>query len=153
MRLIGVARLGRDAEVRYTSGQNSTAVANLSLAFNYGQKDQQTGNRPTQWVDASLWGKQAEALADWLVKGREVFVDCDDVHIETYEGRNGQGHKLVARVQAIQLVGEKMDKQTGGQTQVGGGQQRSSAAAQRQAPAPAAKPQQGFDDMDDDVPF
>jgi single-strand DNA-binding protein len=151
MRLIGVARLGRDAEVRYTQGQNSTAVANLSLAFNYGMKDQQTGNRPTQWVEASLWGKQAEALAEWLVKGREVFVDCDDVHIETYEGRNGPGQKLVARVQAIQLVGEKMDKQAGGQSQGGGQQSR--------APAPAPAPRQNAArapvPMDDDseIPF
>ena len=33
----GMARLGRDAELRYTP--NGDAVCNLSLAFSYGKKD------------------------------------------------------------------------------------------------------------------
>lgn len=151
MRLIGVARLGRDAEVRFTP--NGTAVANLSLAFNYGMKDQ-SGNKPTQWVDASLWGKVAEALSEYLRKGQQVFVDCDDVHIETYQGRNGEGHKLVARVQSIELVGSRPEGQQGGGQQAPAAQQRQPAAQQPpQRQAQATKNPAGFDDMDDDIPF
>lgn len=144
MRLIGVARLGKDAEVKFT--QSGTAVANLSLAYNHGMKGAD-GKKPTQWVEASLWGKQAEALAEWLVKGQQVFVDCDDVHIETYEGRNGTGHKLVARVQSLELVG--------GAPQSTGAPQGQRPAAQpqgqqRQAPAARPAPQT---DMDEDIPF
>ena len=155
MQLIGLARLGRDAEAPRTAG--STVVTNLSLAFNYGQKDQQTGNRPTQWVDASLWGPQAERLQQYLTKGKLLCVTLDDVHIETYQGRNGEGHKLVGKVSKLDFAGGNEQRQEG----------PAPAPSRAPAPAPAARnayadargKQQptgagsGFDDMDSDIPF
>jgi single-strand DNA-binding protein len=133
MKTIGLARLGGDAEIRYTPGGD--AVCNLSLAVNYGQKDQ-GGNRPTQWIDASLWGKRAEALAQYLVKGSVHCFTLEDIHLETYQGKNGEGVKLVARVLDVELG-----------PRVGGEQpaQRQSAPAQRPKPAPQPD--------DDDIPF
>ena len=131
----GLARIGRDVELRYLP--QGDAVANLSLAFTYGRKGAD-GNRPTQWVEASIWGKRAEALAPYLLKGGLVSVTLEDVCIETYQGKNGEGHKLTGRVLAIDLVPNgKRDEQS-------------------QAPRPARQAQQassGFDDMDDDIPF
>lgn len=137
MQIIGVARLGRDAELRHT--QNGDAVASLSLAFNYGRKGAD-GNKPTQWVEGSLWGKQAEALAQYLPKGQQVYVVMDDPHIETFQGRSGEGHKLVGRISSIELVG-------------GRPQGQEPARAPAPAPRPKAAPASGFDDMDDDIPF
>ena len=141
MKSFGVARIGRDVEVRFTA--QGEAVASLSLAFSYGRKGQD-GKQPTQWVDAALWGKRAEALAPYLAKGHQIGVTLEDVHIETYTGRNGEGHKLVARVLDVQLIG---------------GQAAVAASAATARPAPAVKAAQpalagsGFDDMDDDIPF
>jgi single-strand DNA-binding protein len=141
MKSFGVARIGRDVEVRFTA--QGEAVASLSLAFSYGRKGQD-GKQPTQWVDAALWGKRAEALAPYLAKGHQIGVTLDDVHIETYQGKNGEGHKLVARVLDVQLIGN---------------QATVAASAATARPAPAAKAAQpalagsGFDDMDDDIPF
>jgi len=101
-------RLGRDAEIRTIPSGES--VCNLSLAYNYGKKGSD-GNRPTQWVDGSLWGKQAEVLAQYLVKGKMVCVTLDDLHIETFQGRNGEGHKLAARVVNIELAGGGEERQ------------------------------------------
>ena len=95
MKAFGLARLGRDAELRTT--RQGESVATLALAFSYGRKGSD-GNRPTQWVDAALWGKRAEALAPYLTKGGLVSVVLEDVHIETFDGKNGPGHKLAARV-------------------------------------------------------
>ena len=144
--MFGLARLGRDAEIRYIpSGE---AVAGLSLAFTYGKKDAATGKRPTQWVDGALWGKRAEVLAEYLTKGTLVAVTLDDVHIETYKQRDGTpGTKLAGKVTALDLAG--------------GGAERPAQPQQRQAPPPsravAAKPAagsgSGFDDMDDVIPF
>ena len=53
MYLHGLCRLGRDAELRYLT--DGTPVLGMALAYNYGKKDDQ-GNRPTQWIDASLFG-------------------------------------------------------------------------------------------------
>lgn len=137
--MFGLARIGKDTELR-TVGTDS--VVNLALAFNYGRKGED-GKRPTQWVDASLWGKLAVAIAPYLLKGVSVSVTLDDIHIETYQGSNGEGSKLVGRVSSIELAG--------------GGQAQSAAPAQRPAPAPAArpapKPAPNFSDLDDDIPF
>lgn len=137
--MIGLARLGRDAEIRTTSQGES--VATLALAFSYGRKGSD-GNRPTQWVDAALWGKRAEALAPYLLKGGLVSVSLEDVHIETFDGKNGPGHKLAARVVDVELASPK---------QAGSAPAQQPRPAPRPAPAPSAG--SGFEDMTDDVPF
>ena len=137
--LFGLARLGRDAELRTTA--QGEHVAGLSLAFSYGRKGQD-GKRPTQWVDGALWGKLAEAISPYLVKGSSVSVTLDDVHIETFRKADGtDGIKLAGRVSSIELAG-------GNQT----------AQAPRAAPTPRPQPKaapagSGFDDMNDDIPF
>lgn len=144
MILTGPARIGRDAELRHIPSGES--VINLSLAYNHGKRDAE-GNRPTQWIDAGLWGKRAESLAQHLLKGTQVWVVLEDVHLEEYEGKNGKGTKLAARVQSIEFIGPK---------QSGGAERAAPApapAARRPAPAPAGKTGTGFDAMDDDIPF
>ena len=153
----GLARIGRDAELRKT--QSGESVLNLSLAFSYGRKGDD-GRRPTQWVDATMWGKRAEALAPYLQKGGLVSVTLEEVRIETFTGKNGEGHKLAARVVDIELAGGSKDSSA-------------APAPQRPPTPPRAAPQQGgrdggysnthsvppqraasgFDDMDDDIPF
>lgn len=145
----GLARVGRDTEVREAG---DSAVANVSLAFNYGRKGED-GRKPTQWVDGALWGKRAEALAPYLLKGQAVAVTLEDVHIETFTNRDGDvGTKLVGKIIAIDLAGSAPQ------------QQGAAAPAQRQAPAPAPRPAArapapatrgggGFDDFSDDIPF
>lgn len=138
-----LGRLGRDAEKRTT--QSGDVVVSLAIAYNYGRKGND-GKRPSQWVDASFWGKRAESVAPYLTKGAQVAVTLDEVHIETYEGRNGQGHKLVGRVLDVELAGNR-DNQSGGQAP-----SPAPSPAPRQAPAPAPA-SSGFDGMDDDIPF
>ena len=95
----GLARIGRDFEVRYTP--KGDAVGSLNLAFSR----RSNGEKLTQWVDASLWGKRAESLAPYLKKGGLVSVTLEDTHIETYQSANGEGHKLAARIIEIELAG------------------------------------------------
>jgi single-strand DNA-binding protein len=138
MQAFGLARLGKDAEIRHVP--NGDAVVSLALAFTYGKKGQD-GKRPTQWVDGAFWGARAEALAPYLLKGGLVSIALDDVHIETYQGSKGDGHKLVGRVAQIELAG-------GGQAAAAPTQQRPAAqSSQRQA----AKPD--FISEPDDIPF
>ena len=139
MILTALARLGRDAELRFTP--KGDAVCELALAINYGRKGDD-GNRPTQWLSASMWGQRAQSLAPHLTKGKLVYVVVEEPHIETYQGKNGEASKLVGRVVDVELAG--------------GGERAASPApaprpAPRQAPAPAAGG--GFDDMDSDIPF
>lgn len=98
MKVFGLARIGRNFEVRSAGGE---PVGDLSLAFSRRVK----GEKLTDWVDATLWGKRCDALAPYLKKGGLVAVTLDDLHIETYQGKNGEGHKLAARVIDIELAG------------------------------------------------
>jgi single-strand DNA-binding protein len=138
MKAQGLARIGKDAEVRYTPG--GTPVANVSLAFTYGKKGDD-GKRPTQWVDASLWGQRAESLAPYIKKGGQIVAYIEDVSIQTYvKGDGTSATKMVARLVDLEFVS--------------GGEQASSQP--KPQPRPQAAPQShssGFDDMDDDIPF
>lgn len=143
--LIGVFRIGKDAELRRT---DRDSVINLALAYNYGRKAAD-GNKPTQWLDATLWGKRAEALEQYLLKGQQVYAVINDAHIETFEKRDGgSGFKLTGTVGEIELVG--------GKPQGSGDRERAPVRRepeQRRAPAQKPAAQGGFDDMDDDIPF
>jgi single-strand DNA-binding protein len=138
MKANGLARIGKDAEVRYTPG--GAAVANVSLAFTYGKKGDD-GKRPTQWVDASLWGQRAESLAPYIKKGGQIVAYLEDVSIQTYvKGDGTSATKMVARLVDLEFVSS--------------GEQASSQP--KPQPRPQAAPQShgsGFDDMDDDIPF
>lgn len=147
--LTGIFRVGRNAELRHLpSGE---AVINLSLAYNYGRKDE-GGRRPTQWIDAGLWGKRAESLVGYLLSGTAIFAVLEDVHIETFNKADGApGFKLVGRVQSIEFTGSRPADD-------GHQEQRSAPAPMpsRTQAKPAAAPRSGgsgFDDMDDDIPF
>ena len=62
-----VGRLTRNAELKYTN--NGAAVSKFSIAINQRRK------KDDQWVDEAhffdivLWGKTAESLNQYLVKG------------------------------------------------------------------------------------
>jgi single-strand DNA-binding protein len=130
MMLIGNTRIGNDPQVRYTP--KGDAVLDLSLAYNHGMK-QDDGKRPTQWVNAALWGPRAEKMAPYLTKGTQVFVSCSDVHVSAYEQKDGtKRYSLKARVDVIEFVG--------------------GSKPESEKPKPAEK-QDHFGDLDDDIPF
>ena len=136
MKAQGLARIGKDAEVRFTPG--GTAVANVSLAFTYGKKGDD-GKRPTQWVDASLWGQRVESLAPYLTKGKQIVAYLEDVHIQTYtKGDGTQNTKMVARLADLEFVSDNSDHKP----------------TQKPQSAPQSKAQSsGFDDFPDDIEF
>lgn len=138
MILTGLARLGRDASLRFTPGGDP--VLEMALAFNYGQKEQD-GKRPSQWIEAKLWGKRAEVLHPHMTKGTAVDVVLTDPHIETWTKKDQTtGIKLVGKVSEIEFAG--------------GGSGERKPASDSPAPRPAAKPATGgFGDTDDGIPF
>ena len=74
-KVILVGNLGKDPEVRYTSG--GQAVATLRIATSRSWTDKQSGQRKeeTEWHDVEVWGKQAEQCGEYLAKGRQVYVE------------------------------------------------------------------------------
>lgn len=133
--MFGLARIGRDAEMRHTS--DGQAVTNLSLAFAYGRKGAD-GKQPVQWVEGALWGKRAEGLTQHLTKGVSVMVTLNDVHTESFTKQDQTvATKLVGRVADIEFAGAPAAK----------------PAAPPPPPPPPKPAPSGFDDIDLDIPF
>lgn len=97
-------RLGADGELRTTQGGEK--VLGFRVANDVGFGDRKT----TQWVDCSIWGRRAEALAPHLTKGKQVVVS-GEVTLREFEKRDGtRGAGLSVRVSEIELTGGPRDQ-------------------------------------------
>jgi single-strand DNA-binding protein len=145
-KVILVGNLGRDPEVRYTSG--GQAVATLRIATSRSWTDKQSGQRKeeTEWHDVEVWGKQAEQCGEYLAKGRQVYVEGRLKTDKWQDKQSGQDRYKV------KIVAE-------GVRFLGGGGGRSSAP--RPSNEEMGGPPQGFEEPPgepghgggDDIPF
>ena len=138
---IVVGNLGRDAEVRYTS--SGAAVSTLSIATTDVWTDRTSGQRQerTEWHRVVLWGKQAESLKDYLVKGRTIYVEG---RLQTRQWDDRDGNKrYTTEIRADRVVLLGGGRSGGGEEDYGG---RDAAAPTGQAPAPPEL-------TEDDIPF
>lgn len=140
-----VGRLTRDAELKYTnSGQ---AVSNISIAVN------QRRRRDEQWVDEAhffdcvVWGRTAEVLNTYLVKGKQVGIE-GQLRQNRWEQEGRTRSRVEISVNNIQLLGGRNDqppREEPGAAPVA----RPSAAA----PARGSGGIPSADEFDDDIPF
>ena len=143
-KVILVGNLARDAELKYTP--SGAAVSNFSIATSESWKDKNSGERKekTEWHRIVLWGKTAENLSQYLLKGKQIFVegrletrqweDKEGQKRSTTEVRVGPGDRLV-------LLGSRDD----------GGSRRSSTGSEAAPSDPGTN--QGGELTDDDIPF
>lgn len=130
-------QLGKDAEVRHLN--NGDPVCSFSVA------DSQGREKPTIWWRCSLFGKRAESLAQYLVKGQAVTV-TGSVTEREYTDKDGAPKKAQeVRVNDIALQGGKRETTPAPQQR-----QQPQAGSPRR---PQANTGSGFEDMDDDIPF
>src|SRR5262245_12242478 len=82
-----VGYLGRDPELRYTP--QGTAVCNFSVATTEKRKNARGEQEEhTIWFRVTAWGRQAEVAAEYLAKGRQVYVE-GRLRLEEYTDREG----------------------------------------------------------------
>lgn len=117
--------LGKDCR---TGNVGGTSVCNFSVAVTEGYGDR----KKTHWVECALWGKQAESLAPYLLKGQQVAVSGE---FGMKEATDKYPASPTCRVASISLLGSKAK---------GGEGERKPAATPE--PAPSAN-------FDDDIPF
>lgn len=133
--IILAGNVGGDPRLNSIQTQNGPmSVLNFSLAVTTSKKDPQTGKNGTLWVDCSLWGTRADALAQYIQKGSKLSVSGEP-GVETYQGQNGQQAKLTCRVNELTLQGSAQPQQAPAQ-------QPQQAPARQ--PAPQAQPQQAY---------
>ena len=140
-----VGRLTRDAELKYTnSGQ---AVSNISLAVN------QRRRRDEQWVDEAhffdcvVWGRTAEVLNTYLVKGKQVGIE-GQLRQNRWEQEGRTRSRVEIWVNNIQLLGGRNDQPPREEPGVASAPRPSAAA-----PARGSGGIPSADEFDDDIPF
>ncbi len=74
-KVILVGNLGRDAELRYTPGGAPVATLNLATTEVWNDKASGQEQEKTEWHRIVLWGKSAEALSEYLTKGKQIYVE------------------------------------------------------------------------------
>lgn len=89
-----IGRLTRDPELRYLPSGNNTALARFTLAVDrqYSREkkaEMESRNQPTaDFINITVWGRQAENVNSYLVKGRLVAVE-GRIQTGSYEAKDG----------------------------------------------------------------
>ena len=68
-KVILLGNLTRDPEMRYTN--SGTPVAEITIANNRKVKEKEE----VVFVDVTVWGKQAEILTEYFVKGSQILIE------------------------------------------------------------------------------
>lgn len=104
-----IGRLVRDPELRFTP--QGVARCNFTLAVDRPFKNQQ-GERETDFVDVTVWRRQAETVAQHLTKGRLVAVN-GRLQTRSYEANDGSRRKAVEVVaDDVRFLDRKREGQT-----------------------------------------
>ena len=102
-KVVLVGRLVRDAELKYTN--SSTAICKFSIAVNRRKKSGDQWTDEVNYFDLTLWGKSAESLTQYLLKGKQVAVS-GDLRQNTWKTDDGQSRsKVEVNCQDVQLLG------------------------------------------------
>ena len=126
-----MGNLTRDPELKRTS--SDMAVAQVSIAVNRQYKDRNGEQvKETTFVDCEAWGRTAEVMAQYLSKGKPVFVE-GRLKLDQWQDKDGNNRsKLKVVIEKFEFIDSK-------------GNQSSTPPAQQQVTtAPPA---------DDDIPF
>ncbi|MFR1091631.1 MAG: single-stranded DNA-binding protein [Blautia wexlerae] len=114
-KVILMGRITRDAEIRYTQGEKSTAIARFSLAVDRRfKKDNDEQN--TDFISCIAFGKIAEFLEKFGRKGTKFVVDG---RIQTGSYNNKDGQKVYTTdvvVENIEFAESKNSSGSGGST-------------------------------------
>ena len=100
-KVILMGRFVRDAEVRYSSGENSTAVAKFTLAVNRRFQSEKNG-QTADFINCTAFGKITEVIEKHTSQGVKVIVEG---HMETGSYTNKDGNK----VYTTQVIIENME--------------------------------------------
>jgi len=103
-RIILIGNLTADPELRYTP--SGTALTKFRIALNHQYKDSSGKlQEEVTFVSITVWGAQAEACSNYLVKGRQVAIE-GRLKISAYE-KEGAEKKYFTEIVAsnVQFLG------------------------------------------------
>ena len=86
-KVILMGRLTRDPEVRYSQGENSTAIARYTLAVD--RRFKRDGEQTADFINCVVFGKSAEFTERYFRQGMRVVV-CGRIQTGSYVNKDGQ---------------------------------------------------------------
>ena len=105
-----IGRLTKDMELKYVS--SGTACGNFSLAVNKSFKQEGQLKEHCSFFDITVWGKIAESLAPYLLKGKQIAISGELKQDRwTKEGYTKSKIKVIANT--IQLLGGNKNNSSG----------------------------------------
>jgi single-strand DNA-binding protein len=148
-KMIVLGNLGRDPEVRYA--QSGMAICMLSVAVSERRKKGEEWVEHTEWFRVKCFGKTAENAAQYLSKGRQVYVEGKGRHDKYTDKEGVERH-------TFEVVADNVLFLSGGGEHIGrgagGGGSGRPAAQGPNAPSPKGQGGGGDDGFyDDDLPF
>ena len=81
-----IGRLVRDTEVRYSQGENATAIARYTLAVD--RRFKKEGEATADFIGCVAFGKQAEFAEKYLRQGTKIAI-VGKIQTGSYTDRNG----------------------------------------------------------------
>jgi single-strand DNA-binding protein len=146
-----IGHLGRDPESRTLP--SGGMVTNFSVAATEGWTNRETGEKMerTEWFSVTCFGKLAEIAAEYLTKGKQVYIEGRQ-RTEKWQDKEGND-RYSTKLYADQMI------------LLGGGGQRPANAAEMEEdarqhrretgdPGPSTPPPGSAPaDFDDDIPF
>ena len=102
--VILIGRLGRDAELSHTN--SGLAFSKFSICVNKSKKNQASGayEQEPNWFDCTYWGKGAEAVHQYLSKGKLIGID-GELRQNCWEKDGQSRSKVEIIVNNVQLLG------------------------------------------------
>ncbi|MCK5391449.1 MAG: single-stranded DNA-binding protein [Deltaproteobacteria bacterium] len=134
-----IGNLGRDPEIRYTTGGQAVANFTLATTEKYTNKAGEK-QEDTEWHRIVAWGRLAEICGEYLTKGRMVYIE-GSIKTRSWEDKEGNTKwttEIVAR--NMQMLGGQ------------GGRSESSSTPSEKVPADFDIEDDSFGN-DDDIPF
>lgn len=119
-KVILIVNLGKDPEVRSTPGGQPVASFSIATSRRWRDKNNQKQEQ-TEWHNIVVWGKLAEVVGKYLVKGKQVYIE-GRLQTRSWDDRNTGEKKFRTEVvcENLQMLG-KGDGGGGGGGNYGGG--------------------------------
>ena len=150
-KVILMGRLTRDPEVRYSSGDNSMAIARYTLAVDRRFRRNNDGEATADFIGCVAFGRSAEFAEKYFRQGLKVVV-TGRIQTGSYVNRDGQ---KVYTTDVVVEDQEFAESKAASMSHGDGGYGASAPAPSK--PAPSAASGDGFmnrpDGIDEELPF
>ena len=162
-KVIIIGNLGRDPDTRYTA-VGCTAITTITVATSRRYKD--SNGHPqeeTEWHRVVFFGRQAEIAAEYLRKGRPVYIE-GRLRTRKWQGPDGQDRystEIIA--ETMQMLGNRERSEGAPSSGFESAPRRPAPVHTEHAPAspyqqprqvePVPAPVNGLDNLDEDIPF